>query len=83
MILAVHETPYEKITFEDRLRRDFELYEGSWTLQKSDGGVWINYKLKVRSALLRPAFLERGILEGSISAFMREVRKEIVRRGNI
>ncbi|HUB08478.1 MAG TPA: SRPBCC family protein, partial [Myxococcales bacterium] len=45
VLLHVHEEPETEIDFHDILHRDFDLYEGSWSLRARPGGWAVVYRL--------------------------------------
>ena len=78
--LDVLEVPMEQIVFEDRLRRDFEFYGGSWTLGADSAGTRVDYALSAEPRGSLPRAMCRGALRHAAQELLEQVRQEILRR---
>jgi carbon monoxide dehydrogenase subunit G len=78
--LAVNEQPERGIVFRDTALGDFEIYQGSWELQKSAGGTRVIYRLRAQLRDAAPDFIARGAFKGSAVQLLGLLRDEIVRR---
>lgn len=81
--LEVIEEPMQQIVFQDRLRRDFVEYWGSWTLAVDSTGTRVDYSLgaEPRGALARS--LCRGTLKRTAKDLLVQVREEMLRRAGM
>jgi carbon monoxide dehydrogenase subunit G len=78
--LAVSEQPEREIVFRDTALADFEVYEGSWELQRSGGGTKVTYRLRAQLRDAPPDFIARGAFKASAVQMLGLLRDEIVRR---
>jgi carbon monoxide dehydrogenase subunit G len=78
--LAVSEQPERGIVFRDTALGDFEVYEGSWELQATDGGAKVTYRLRAQLRDAAPDFIARGAFKASAVQLLGLLRDEIVRR---
>lgn len=78
--LDVIEQPMQQIVFQDRLRRDFVDYWGSWTIGADSTGTRIDYSLgaEPRAALARA--LCRSALKRTAYDLLMRVREEMMKR---
>lgn len=80
LVLTVEETAPRALRFRDVSRRDFELYEGNWTLRPDADGVQVTYRLRAKPTLSLPAFIGSGVIAENADALLKDVRAEILRR---
>jgi hypothetical protein len=77
--LAVCETRWQSILFEDVGHKDFEFYKGSWELQhEPNGQLKITYALKARQNLNEP--FAGNYMKDGIQNLLDSIQKEILRR---
>ncbi|SRR5665213_733375 len=77
--LAVCETRWQSILFEDVSHKDFEFYKGSWELRREPNGqLKITYALKAQQNLDEP--FVGNYMRGSIQNLLESVQVEILRR---
>ncbi len=78
VLLDVHETWYQTILFTDISHKDFEFYEGSWTLSPdAEKGLKIIYTLKAKQNFDAP--FAGDYMRGGVKDLLDAVRREIVR----
>ncbi len=80
MLLQMKETPSTQITFSDVLRKDFELFEGKWTLSQGPRGLLINYALRCSPRAKAPGFIMGPMMQDSTRRLMVAMRSEIEKR---
>lgn len=80
VLLEVREALHRKLQFRDVSHRDFELYEGSWTLTPKGEGVEVTYQLRAKPKSAVPSFIGDGAVRENAAALLAEVRAEILRR---
>jgi hypothetical protein len=82
LLLDVHEQPFRSIVFIDTSHKDFDFYQGSWTLQRTRGnpGLEIVYALDAQEHFDAPAFLVGDSIQGSVRDLLESVRREIQKR---
>jgi len=80
--LDVTEVPMEQIVFEDRLRRDFEFYGGSWTIGADSAGTRVDYALSAEPRGSLPRAMCRGALRHAAQELLEQVRQEMLRRSS-
>lgn len=80
MLLAMKETPGAEITFSDTLRKDFELFEGKWTMTPGPKGLHVSYALRCTPRARAPGFIMGPIMEESTKRLMVAMRTEIEKR---
>lgn len=80
VLLRVREEASRQILFEDVSLKDFEIYKGSWTLEKTDEGVWVHYELTARPAFLVPSYIANKAFKKNAAKLLREIQTEIVKR---
>ena len=79
--LAIREEAEARILFRDLSGKDFEFYEGSWRIEPSNQGVWVQYKLRAKPVFSVPRFVARKMFKKAAEDLLSEVRLEIMRRG--
>lgn len=78
--LDVHEQPERRITFRDVALTDFEVYRGSWRIQKTPDGSRVVYLLWAKPKGFAPAGVTRGAFKDAALRMLGELRTEMVRR---
>jgi hypothetical protein len=79
--LDIHEQPERRIAFHDVLLKDFDVYRGSWKVQKGPAGAKVVYLLWAKPHGPTPASIARGAFKDAAVLMLTELRGEIVRRG--
>lgn len=79
--LKVVEKAPERIEFTSIANRQFDEYEGAWTVESSSGACTVSYELfaEMKPSVV-PRAMARRILEKSIRSQLEQVQAEIVRR---
>ena len=80
MVLKMKETPGAQIAFTDVLRKDFELFEGKWTLTQTAKGVHVKYEMRCTPKANAPGFIIKPIMAESTRRLMLQMRGEIEKR---
>jgi ribosome-associated toxin RatA of RatAB toxin-antitoxin module len=80
MVLKMIETPGAQIIFSDTLGKDFELFEGKWTMSKGPNGLHVDYTLRCTPKNRAPKFIVGPIMEESTRRLMLAMRTEIEKR---
>jgi carbon monoxide dehydrogenase subunit G len=80
VVLAVNEQPRERIDFVDISGLDFRKYAGAWTLHANADSTVIGYTLDASPRMTAPGWLSRGVLRGTTTDLLSQVRAEIERR---
>ncbi len=70
----------DRLTFDDRGREDFEIYNGSWRVVAAPGGCEVRYRLLARPDVPAPRFLLGGAMKRGARRLLEQVRNEILRR---
>ena len=78
--LIIEEIPQQIIRFEGTPSPTFKNYVGYWLIEQNKGSVLVNYFLQTNPQNLLFEFMVRGILSGSISNMLGEVKAEVERR---
>jgi hypothetical protein len=78
--LETHEQPERRITFQNVEKGDFDLYRGSWTIQKAPGGARLIYLLSAKPHGPVPPAIGRGAFKDAAVVMLAELRGEILRR---
>jgi hypothetical protein len=81
-LLAIHEEPFQSISFNDVSHKNFELYSGVWNLQPDPitGGVKVTYELQAARDKNTPNFLTADLFSGSLGDLLSETQSEISKR---
>lgn len=69
-----------RLSFDDRERKDFEIYNGSWRVVAAPGGCQVRYRLLARPDVPAPHFLLGGAMKRGARRLLEQVRDEILRR---
>jgi hypothetical protein len=78
LLLNVHEVLQKSIIFEDSSHKDFDFYQGSWTINPADDGcLEIIYTLDAQEHFGAPAFLVGDSIQGSVRDLLQSVQKEM------
>jgi hypothetical protein len=80
VVLAVTETPYHQIDFQDILKKDFASYKGSWEIYTAANGLDVTYRLQCKRSFMVPNFLAKDALKKSAQGLLTDVLNEIIRR---
>lgn len=82
LLLNVHEDPQKSITFTDTNHKDFDFYQGTWTLNPSSIGYGLEviYTLDAQEHFGAPAFLVGDSIHGSMKDLLESVRREMTNR---
>lgn len=80
VLLEIEETPLQQLRFHDVSKRDFEQYEGSWTLRPVPGALRIEYRLRATPKLHLPGSLGRDASRDTARQLLHEVQSEIHKR---
>ena len=81
LTLAVEETPQSRLDFKDADGRQFDRYEGSWTIAPSSAGCRVDYELTaLPGPTLGPRFAVKSALKSGARGQLDGVRAEIERR---
>lgn len=78
--LDVHEQLDRRITFRDVGGADFEVYHGSWRIQKVPGGSKVVYLLWAKPKGFVPAGVAQGAFKDAALKMLTELQAEILRR---
>ncbi|MBO9540727.1 SRPBCC family protein [bacterium] len=79
VLLQVDEEPERRIDFEDTAREDFEVYYGSWQLEKIPGGTRVDYVANARPRMNVPFFGKSFFLD-TVKGLLGDLRREMLRR---
>jgi hypothetical protein len=82
VLLNVRETPYEKIQFTDVAKKDFDFYDGSWTLLPTEHSLTISYLLTMKSKTDAPRAIKKHVMKNSVTELLEQVKKEMLRRAD-
>jgi len=77
VLLKVREEPRKSIAFEDVSGVSFKQYLGAWTLQETNGGLEVIYRLTARGGFAAPAFMMRGASRKMVGDLLEQVRHRI------
>ena len=78
LLLSVHQQPQKSIVFEDTSHKDFDFYQGTWTVNPADdGNLEIIYTLDAQEHFGAPAFLVGDSIQGSVRDLLQSVQKEM------
>jgi hypothetical protein len=79
LLLSVHEQPERSIIFQDTAHKDFQFYQGTWTIQKAESGHgWeVIYTLDAQQHFDGPGFLVSDSIQGSVKDLLESVRREM------
>jgi ribosome-associated toxin RatA of RatAB toxin-antitoxin module len=78
LLLNVHEVPQKSIIFEDTSHKDFDFYQGTWTINPaSSSSLEIIYTLDAQEHFGAPAFLVGDSIQGSVKDLLQSVQKEM------
>jgi ribosome-associated toxin RatA of RatAB toxin-antitoxin module len=80
LLLSMKETSGVQILFTDTLRKDFEVFDGKWSVSKNDQGLHVDYALRCRPKAKAPGFIVAPIMAGSTRRLMVAMRTEIEKR---
>jgi hypothetical protein len=80
LLLEIVENPPREISFRDTDGRDFDSYEGFWTIEETPGGLRVSYGLDVERGFAAPDFLARPFFRKQAESLMGAMREEILRR---
>ncbi len=80
LLLKMTESAQSQIAFVDTLGKDFEMFEGKWTLSKGPKGLQVNYALRCQPRAKAPAFIMGPVMEDSTRRLMAAMRTEIEKR---
>lgn len=77
--INMHEAYPSKIEYE-QISGDFEVYKGSWSLQKySTGGTILTYISEIKPSFVAPDFILQGILKNDMVAGLTALKTEAER----
>jgi hypothetical protein len=81
-LLAIHEEPFQSISFNDVSHKNFELYSGVWDLERDTiaGQIKVTYKLQATSDKSTPSFLTADLFSDSLGDLLSETQREIYKR---
>jgi ribosome-associated toxin RatA of RatAB toxin-antitoxin module len=82
LVLEVSDTG-DRISFRDRCRTSFDLYQGAWTLVPHDGGVRIRYQLAARPLFDVPGFVLKRLLKRDAGRMIARIAAEIAGRADL
>ncbi|HVZ79344.1 MAG TPA: SRPBCC family protein [bacterium] len=79
LLLSVHEQPEKSIVFQDTSHKDFDYYQGSWTIKKADSGQGLEviYTLDAQGHFDGPGFLVSDSIQGNVKDLLESVRREM------
>jgi hypothetical protein len=78
VLLKVQELPLQEITFEDVSHESFQLYKGSWRIQRKDSeNLTVHYQLVFRSDMKVPKGIEKGLALKNVRKLLGQIRKQI------
>jgi len=78
--LEVEEDRPQRVGFKDVLKRDFELFEGAWTIEPRGDSLTVRYALDAKPMSQAPGLIGRMVMSGSAHDQLEQVRAEILRR---
>jgi carbon monoxide dehydrogenase subunit G len=81
--LRVVEEPPARITFEDVLRRDFQVYQGEWRVEPQAAGTAIVYHVTAQPTFSIPDAIARGMFRKTVRELLSQVAAEIDRRAHL
>lgn len=73
----------QQIVFRDVLRKDFELFEGTWTLGDSPTGIRVSYRLRTKPRSGAPRFIVGPAVEASTGRLLTQMQVEIEKRARV
>jgi hypothetical protein len=81
-LLAVHEEPFQTVSFNDVSHKDFEIYSGVWHLQpdSSTGEIKVIYELLTIRNKKTPSFLTADLFGDSLGDLLFDTQKEMLKR---
>jgi hypothetical protein len=81
-LLAIHEEPFQSISFNDVSHKNFELYSGVWDLQPDTiaGQIKVTYELQATRDKSTPNFLTADLFSNSLGDLLSETQREIYKR---
>ena len=79
LLLNVHEEPGKSIVFTDTSHKDFDFYQGTWTINRAPGGYGLEviYTLDAKGSFGAPAFLVGDSIQGGVKDLLESVQKEM------
>lgn len=80
VLLEIDEEPKRRIGFRDALGKDFEHYDGEWTLEPDSSGTEVRYSLHAEPRSAIPRALCRRVLKRTAAELLTQVRDEMLRR---
>ncbi len=80
--LDIREQPERRITFHDVKLEDFDVYRGSWRIQRAAAGTHVVYLLWAKPHGPTPAAIARGAFKDAAILMLTELRGEILRRAS-
>ena len=80
LLLDVREPADGGIAFRDLSHRDFDLYEGSWSVAPGLHGLRVLYRLRAKPRKAVPGFIGKPAFDEGASQLLGDVRAEILRR---
>jgi hypothetical protein len=81
LVLKVAELPPARIEFKDISDKEFDEYDGSWTVKPAAGGTSVSYQLFAEmKASLVPRAVARRVLEKSVRRQLEELSAEMLKR---
>ncbi len=83
VLLKVKEIPLKEIDFEDISHQDFEFYEGSWQLEQNPEALIIRYEVTAKPQSSTPRLFTRGAFLKTARKLLKEVRTEILKKGDV
>lgn len=83
VVLDVTESPQRSIAFREVSRKDFDLYEGSWSLSRAHGAVRVEYKLRTNPGGVFPVFVIEKVFNEDTPSSRRSERKSTAARPTV
>lgn len=82
LLLNVHEEPEKSIVFTDTSHKDFDFYQGTWTISQAPAGYGLEiiYTLDAEEHFGAPAFLVGDSIQGSVKDLLESIRREMTTR---
>jgi carbon monoxide dehydrogenase subunit G len=81
--LDVQEQPEQHVSFRDVSLQDFDLYQGSWSLQPMPGGTRVDYALRAKPRDSFPEVLANGAFKDNGLQMLFRLRNEMLRRQRV
>lgn len=79
VLLRLQEAPPHSIRFTDVSGRDFERYQGTWTIEASGEGTRVGYEAAAKPRFV-PPLVGKSIMEGTVRGLLQDLRREVLRR---